>query len=465
MIHLQHHIQEVFKKILLEAEEEMRDPSDQFLYEVSLYNTRIDSDIHKEIPLDNSYLNKSKRIIPIVIQGIEGDFTNLPNVTVLEGSLVASLFIPVESNDMNNNEILERFENISKTFDKMRQNNLGKAIPLGDIRTIITEDYRLITTYGSSAVSEIDINVIFNDVSKGVLFRDRFEVTNTFNIYLDDGDLKVNYPRNTEKLSVPVEKDTQYNIQTLVDGDEYVLLINSEEEGRFEITEAMSDSAGFEFKDFFGEVKYYSFKLDNEEVFIDNLYDDGSITNLGVQWTITNRDNSVVIGEHGYVSFEFTLPNPITGQVTFENGINYQEFLVEMGITVNGDVFSGSQVRYFIDDIELYPLTRNHAYTTDVDQDFKVSEFTSKGIIIDNAFLHALTLYYQPIPKVIQLIKHITNPQVEQNKVFKFKVIFPLFTREYDVLVKMGGTEPIAVNPITFSIELELADDEIKGEE
>ena len=490
MIQLQKHIRDVFEKMLLEAESEVRPLlADRFLYEVSLYDVKTDSSIHQEVDIENTYATEFKRLIPVVIQQISGDFVNLPNVSILEGSMVASMLLPTDEREALTNAIInERFGNVSKTLDKMRELYNGKSIPLGDEFVLTDTSIGIDPTF--EATFDFDTPILLNSF-RAKLFWSDLENASLFLGVSDPVEPLVNFTISPDSerqlrvvvslggsllafwdtgfkpqenvvydIKVTVEQDgvdpDNFNFEVFIDGESFDTETLNIPIQSFQPKNAIET---FTFRNHTGGI----FELEiNNEFLIDDFTFQGA--REGFTQIIEPIDLfGVPFGTEGIINFEFTLPNPTTNQFTFENGINYQEFDIELGITVSKDVFNGSQVKYFIDDVEVFPMTRNFGYGAESDTDHKITEGTAKSVNIDNAMTQTFTLYFQPKHKIIELIRKQTKTDLDQNEVHNLKVQYPFFIREYDVIIQSFGTEPTSGNPFTFTIDLVLADDVLLG--
>lgn len=491
MIQLQKHIRDVFEKMLLEAESQVRPMiADRFLYEVSLYDVKTDSSLHQEVDIENTYATEMKRLIPVVIQQINGDFVNLPNVSILEGSMVASMLLPTDKREALTNAIInERFENVSKTLDKMRELYNGKSIPLGDefvlSDTVIGVDPSFAANFSfnePTLINSIRAKLFWSDLdnaSDRMFFNDDNQPQLGFRILGSTKEIRVNVSldedvnRTTWDTGFFPEENVTYDIEVTVERPDpmtnvflFKLFVDGEEINT--TTRSISDHNQPNFA--VEEITFTNhtggiFELEiNNEFLMNDFTFQGAKD--GFSQTVSPEDFiGVPFGTEGIINFEFTLPNPTTNQFTFGNGINYQEFDVELGITVSKDVFNGSQVKYFIDDVEVFPMTRNFGYGAESDTDHKITEGTAKSVNIDNSMTQTFTLYYQPKHKVVNLIREQTREDLNQNQVHTLKVKYPFFVREYNVIIQSFGTEPISGNPFTFTIDLILADDILLGGE
>lgn len=448
---------ELLEQLILESEENIRNnPSDRFSYEFSLYDVKTHSDLVKEVPVENTYLLKRKRLIPVIVSDIIGDFANLRETKILEGSMVFQMLIPTDKNDINNTMIEETFQGVSETIYDMINNNLGKALPLGTKQYWVGEDYE-ITFYANEPVlvEELSMKFTYIDGDGDILVGDEM---NSFGFSISDGililkpfDTVLGVLTDGEEYELRIEKNVN-NAKIFLNGEE----IHEE----IDAYSTISDVNDYKFSNFIGKLNYITLNADIYDI----LDYEGA---LGEDWDVTleNVETLTTVGSCGIATLDFTLPNPIGNQFTMGEGLNYQTFLMDIAFSVSDNVFMGNQVRHFIDDVEVYPFTRNHGLGSEADSDHKVNESTSKGVITSNSMLKQFTLHYKPEKKIIDLIKHITDPDIYQNKVFKLKEIYPFFKREYNILIQDGGAEPLWNSPLTYSIEVILADDVLLEEE
>lgn len=441
-------ISDLFEDLIKQAESEVRPlVDDRFQYEVSLHDVKTNSDIVKPVPIENTYLLERKRLIPIVISDILGDYVNLKGNEVVEGSMVAQLLIPTDKRDINNTLIEETFQNVSDTIYQLIKNGLGKTYPLGDTKYYVGDEYSV--QFNASVPTKVEeLAVKFKYISADDLLLIG-NVQEAFGLMVDNDELIVNLPTvDTVNLGTLVEGET-YEIKIKKDGNDADIYLNDELEDTIEDAYNTIDAVNFyKFQNFIGQLDYI---ILNNDIY--NIFDyEGE---LGEDWVVTpnNRETLFESGSQGNITFDFTLPNPIGNQFTMGEGLNYQNYSIEIGITVTEDIFMGNQARYFIDDVEVFPFTRSHGMGSEPETSQLVGGKTADTVINDNSITKEFTLYYKPKKKIIELMKHIVKIE-EQNKTFELKEVYPFFTTTKKVVITDGGLSPISGSPFTYSFSV-----------
>ncbi len=439
-------IRDLFENLIKEAESEVRPlVENRFQYEVSLHDVKTNSDIVKPVPIENTYLLERKKLIPIVISDILGDYVNLKGNEVVEGSMVAQLLIPTDKRDINNTLIEETFQNVSDTIYQLIKNGLGKTYPLGETRYYVSDEYsvQFDEKDGSVLVEELEIKFKYISAEGSILTSN---ATNSFRLTVSNEDLVLS-PFGI--VLGTLEEGKTYELKIEKDNNDAVVYLNGEVAG--EVTDAYNTIEAvdfYRFQNFMGELEYIVLNGDT--------YDElNYIGEFGEDWIVTPNNTETLFesGSQGNITFDFTLPNPIGNQFTMGEGLNYQNYSVEIGITVTKDIFMGNQARYFIDGVEVYPFMRSHGVGSEPETSQLVGKETADTVINDNSITKEFTLYYKPNKKIIELMKHIVKIE-EQNKTFELKEVYPFFTTTKIVVITDGGLSPISGSPFTYSFSV-----------
>ncbi len=459
MIHLQKHIRDLL-------DDELNNNSLNLVFDVFLYDGKINSQLMKEINVENTYLTEKKRYIPLIIQDIFGEYSNMPKTTVVGGTITSSLLVPVDKKNMNNIMLEETFEYVSEALDEFRQRNIGRSLPLGDVSYLVPEEYQFTFALDSAAIiDEIGIKIKFYEKEVGDIIKGQTDDSLSLRRTLTEIQLGRYIGSSfTSVVSFEYDIDTMYNIRCYVEdlgeGDyNYVMEVNGEtyEEETQTPVDTSGEGIAYRVSNILGVIDF----ININGIIVDDITVSGEEVVAGentYNWYAINTDNIMEIGEHGYISLEFTIPNPSSGQFEY-GGVNHQEFILEMNMLITNQVFSGNQMEYYIDDVQVFPLNRDSGFGTESDTEQKVNEFSAKGVITETILSKEFTFYYKPIKKIIELIKKITDQDLVQNKTFTLKEKYPLFSREYEVVINMGGVSPTLMSPFTFSVGFIMADD------
>ncbi len=454
MLHLQKHIakllQDEFNKNTLDLD-----------FEVSLYSVKTDSKLQKIINVPNTYSTERKRFIPVIIEDIDGEYKEVQTFNSVEPFINLSLLIPTDENDINNQIIEETYEKVGLALDEMRVRLLGNPIPLGEKCFILPEEYQLqlgqTINIGAFGLS---IDLEFTDKSSGRLLRmfdQAEELTKNSTEVLFNNEVLFEYtPNKRYKLELKIINE-QDDLQWFVDGQEVGSIITNRFLGPFNIQ--------------FGGVltKIYSFLLlDNASEVVLTLKDFESIPNpievngQNITTSVQNEKFVLQWGSLGIITLNFTIPNPTSQQITFGDGLNYQEFELALSSTIDDQVFTSNLIKYFLNGVRVYPFFREHSYLGEVDSAQTINEKMTKHIVSQSTIATEFTLFLKPEKIILDLAKKITSNEPEANEIYNLEVIFPLFGREYEILVTQGGLAVDGNEAISVSFKLDLADDILK---
>jgi len=162
-------------------------------------------------------------------------------------------------------------------------------------------------------------------------------------------------------------------------------------------------------------------------------------------------------GNIGNIVFGYSIPNPTTNQFTMGNGLNYQQFELNMTGFMTDTVFVGNEVKYFLDNIEIFPFYRDESFVSETDPSQVVGQQITKHTATQSILGREYSIYFKNETKLLELAKKITSETPNPNEVFKFKVQYPFFFREYDVIITQGSLGISNNQPISISVKLDLA--------
>jgi hypothetical protein len=189
--------------------------------------------------------------------------------------------------------------------------------------------------------------------------------------------------------------------------------------------------------------------------FVDYIPDIGEKTDLDISGTQT----AYTTGTIGNIVLGYSIPNPTSNQFTMGNGLNYQQFELNMTGFVTDSVFVGNEVQYFIDGIEVFPFYRDENFVSETDPSQVVGSQITKHTAVQSILGREYSIYYKNETKLTNLAKKITSQEPNPNEVFTFKVVYPFFERQYKVIITQGSLGISNNQPISISLKFDLASD------
>jgi len=162
-------------------------------------------------------------------------------------------------------------------------------------------------------------------------------------------------------------------------------------------------------------------------------------------------------GSLGRIVFGFSIPNPTTNQFTFGNGLNYQQFELSLDAFITDQVFLGNEVKYYLDDVEIFPFFRDESFASETDASQVVGQQITKFTATQTVLGREYSIYLKEEKKLFDLAKKIVSETPEPNQLYKFRVTYPLFEKEYDVIISQGALGISNNSPISVSFKVDLA--------
>ncbi len=478
MIHLQKYIKEALQK---EFDKNTKD----ILFDVSLYNTKNNEYLTKEIDVENTYHVEQKKYTPVIIQDIFGEYTPVENSTILQGNITSTLLTATDSNDINDVLIEDGVENVLVALDEIRINNQGKSIPIGNVVYGFGE---IDIEYESAATTVLYLKGKMLDDGTIAEFQDIANKTyklvkdgNTIKLITVDGSVEmvrasVTYSGkeveilsnvSLNRLNLRVDSETNQSFETIISLNENFysnegLKINGSSIKLEELKLFSVDAINIQDVDDI-EIPLEEVVANESEmkIIIDNFQTGENVTPSTSEFDYIYTVDEIysTMGNKGSMQIEFSVANPTTNQFTYANGVNYQEFVLEWGLTYSDNVFNGNDVKYYLDGIRIHPTHRSTGVSNTQNAQQNINDKTSKSANEDNVITKTYTLHYNDDVKIGELAEHIASDELEQNKLWTLKEIYPTFSKEYEVIIIDGGMSPTMNTPLSFSIEVALADD------
>jgi len=170
-----------------------------------------------------------------------------------------------------------------------------------------------------------------------------------------------------------------------------------------------------------------------------------------------------LVGTEGLLTITFSSPYPITQQFAYGNaGLEFQIFQASYALEYSEGVFLGSQYKYFLDDVQIYPTTRKHDYQIELASAQMVKKSTMKSLGTGNIVTHEFTLPYKNEPKTKEIYEHVLSVKdlseyegkTKTNRKWKLTIRHPHFKQTYDVIINEYGASPNYNAPTSFSFSL-----------
>lgn len=445
-------------------QEELNKNTQGLDFEVSLYNVKTNNLLENTEQVGNTYARRQKRFIPVLIENISGEYSDLQNLTAAEANLNLSFMIPTDSQDFNNMAVDETFNKVSIALDEMRQRILAQNLPLGEVRYVLPKTFRLKALNNTETYNANYIELITSfkgDVGNVLTDGDDFTVTKTANSLIFFA------PNNVFEYNI--EEDKEYSIYIyFVENDEMQIAIS---DGSNVTTETIQNITynpeDITLGGVYMEAKRWTVGGISGGVISEELQIDDFKTLIPTIGTPSLVDTSlakfvVQKGTIGTVVFGMGISNPSTNQVTFGNGLNYQLFELDMDAFITDSVFVGNDVEYYLDDVRIYPVFRDEPFASETDASQVVSDQITRHTAVQSVLSREYSIFFKQDLKLLELAEKITSETPNPNEVFDFRVVYPLFEREYKVIITQGAMGVANNQPISISIKLDLASTSIQ---
>ena len=435
------------KSIRDRIQEEFNKNTQGLDFEVSLYNVKSNDLLENTERIENTYATQQKRFIPVVIEDISGEYADLQNVTTTNATINMSLLIPTDEMDFNNILVEETFEKVGVALDELRQRLQAQTLPLGERLTLIGESYKLgIKSYSPKF---IDIYATFPDKSNGMIIENDV-------MSLEKADNLIKLTLNNESKSLSYDIDKEYKITIEKDGNTLTLSLGG-------FSETIDNQTSFDYSDDFTfggalmrvrKVELYD-DPSNKPIVINNLKTFQGANSQDI--TTTNAKYPIEVGSIGSMTLGFSIPNPTTNQVTFGNGLNYQVFQLDLTAFITDNVFVGNIVEYYIDDVRIFPIYRDEPFVSETDASQVIGEQITKHTATQSVLSREYTVFLKEDYKLLKLAEKITRETPNPNELFIFRIVYPLFEREYTMIITQGALGITNNQPISISFKLDLA--------
>ena len=443
-------------------------------FEVSLYNVKTNSLLENTEQIDQTYATEQKRFIPVLIEDISGDYVDLKDINAVEASINLSLLIPTDSQDFNNIVIGETYQKVALAMDELRDRLQATPLALGNVKYVVDEDWFLGFNLSLYDPNFFEAYVTFTDDSEGIVFtavsQNNVEYVLSKNdtslvltqdgvikytyVYEQDKEIRIVWALDNGRFKLWVETFSYISPKaSLVDAS---VLFDEVTFGRCFMALKEVNSGDLTNGNLLFNVKISDFETLSNDV-NDNLFVD-----------ITEAKNASKKGSLGRIVFGFSIPNPTTNQFTFGNGLNYQQFELALDAFITDQVFLGNEVKYYLSrynystnlyekEVEIFPFFRDESFVSETDASQVVGEQISKFTAIQSVIGKEYSIYLKEEKKIFDLVKKIVSETPNPNHVYKFRVEYPLFEKEYNVIITQGALGISNNTPISVSFKLDLA--------
>ena len=432
-------------------------------FEVSLYNMKTNSLLENEEQIDNTYATEQKRFIPVLIEDINGDYVDLRDINAVEAIINLSIMIPTDSQDFNNIVIGETYQKVALAMDELRDRLQATPLALGSTKYVVDEDWFLGFNVSLYDPNFFETYVTFTDRSEGIVFTATTEGEDVYELSKNETSLVLKKNDNIE-YTYTYETDKELRIIWSLDDTRFKLWIDTF--SYISPKASISDPSLL-----FDEVTFGGCFMTIKEV------NSGDLTNGRLSYNVkvsnlvelTNDVNDdlfvdVLSAKHasekgslGRIVFGFSIPNPTTNQFTFGNGLNYQQFELSLDAFITDQVFLGNEVKYYLDDVEIFPFFRDESFASETDASQVVGQQITKFTATQTVLGREYSIYLKEEKKLFDLAKKIVSETPEPNQLYKFRVTYPLFEKEYDVIISQGALGISNNSPISVSFKVDLA--------
>jgi hypothetical protein len=437
-----------FQKAIRDTlQEELNKNTQGLNFEVSLYSVKSNDLLENTERVENTYATEQKRFIPVIIEDISGDFADLQNVTTTDATINLSILIPTDEKDFQNILVEETFENVSLELDNLRKRLQAETLTLGDKLTLIGKNYLL--KLESTSPRYIDLYLTFPDKSDGMIIKNDV-------MSLEKANNLIKLTLNGVSTSLSYESEKEYRIR-LENFDNTITLSLDDVSVEIDNINPFNYDSQFEFGGALMRVRKIEMYDDpnNKPIVINNLKTLEGIYEINID--ATNAKYPIEVGSIGSMTLGFSIPSPTTNQVTFGNGLNYQIFQLDLSAFVTDNVFVGNIVEYYIDDVRVYPIFRDEPFATETDSAQVIGDQITRHTATQSILSREYTVFLKEDQKLLDLAEKITNENPNPNELFTFKVVYPLFQREYTMIITQGALGITNNQPISISFKLDLA--------
>lgn len=415
------------------------------------------------------------RFVPTLISDVIGEYINVPNANSTNNTVGISFDMFVGTQD-NSDKATNEYDSVSyantvNAIEEFKNSLLAQYFPLGDaILYMGGEDSTAEFTLGTTiSPTHIKLNLIpLNDdnETEDILTNDTgdFRVYKFYEILDEQSYIKVSLDNGVALLEVPytvgienkieiIKGDTEWTLQNVTTGD--LDTVSS--------TFTLSDSKYILGNENGLEAKISRIRMgvdsDYEQVDINTWNSDSEITNSGeAVISSSSISNCILWCEDGNAIFGFGTLNPVDNPEVRDGNAIYQTFELEMNVFISNDVLFGNNFKYYLDDIQIYPIDRSHSLATEIGASQYINSNENEYMVEESARDFTMSFYYIPSKKLTKLLKRVASGDTSQNNTYSLVVQYPFFQVTYDALIDSGGTNPNINTLSDFTLTFKKAD-------
>ena len=423
---------------------------DDIKFKVALYQDKIDDDMLAYEQENNSYNVSRYRYIPVTIEDINAEYSDIPKLKQLEGDLVLSFLVPTDQKDVENTLIQNNTEGLFKTWDNLVDNLNGTDIPLGNVGYQLYDDSVItINTDNTPDLQLIEFEITPIEGEGIIIEGDNFSIS-----YDNDG-------IHCGTLNLPLNFNEINNVRVEWEGGIITLKVNGEETSTgvgFSILTAVN----LKINQIDGLFHFLGVSNVLSEEYDLILIEDFKTLENNTQRDLTISTNeehygAVALGDLGNLTFSFRLVYPTTNQFTYgSEALMFQVYTTAIGINNTKNMIMGNHFQYYLDGKEIYPLSYISSYTTERYSTQKVLNKTSTTNVTDNVIGQEFTMFYENTRLAKDILRHGALKEKEQNKTYTLTVHYGSFKEDYIVKIEQSSTPPVynSVTTISFTVGL-----------
>ena len=456
------HLEDDIKKSLSEM---LNDNTYGVEFDVNLYHYNKPSYfINKKFDTSSYKIEEIKYIITL-IEEIEGSYEDVPHLDLMSPVVFMSFMIPVSNNETSYDRLKGQpnFKGFMSALEEIRRKNQARVINLGETGWWLKYDSGFRVEDESANVETFDFKIKPLDNVEETLIIDSTQIK------LDKSENFLSIRTNTTNYDFEYEKDKAYDFKLSKDGNNIVVTVTDDNGDTQEKTIPNTDLPNsIKFNTFNGYYYYIGVSEETEGYNSIHIEDFDTLENeIDSEWDIIkdNEDKrgAVAFGDKGDITITFSTPRPASQTYQFGiDGVYHQTFDYNLTMSYSKDVFLGNHYRYFIDGVEIFPISRNQGYTGEPDSDQKIEGRTTKTLITDNSIANTYSTYHKNIGKLNEMFrKYQSLDTLEMNEGWTLRAEYPTHVDEYDVVIKDLGNQSNYNVPSTFTMVLNVKDDEI----
>ena len=441
-----------------------------------VFNTNIfqnidDDEFSETNKVDNTYTTLTTRRVPTMITGMTGEYIPIPNLNGTNNSveIVFDLAIDDMTGIDEDGFLPVNYDNTLLAIDNFKKTILANYFPLGTSNLMMGGEDSTIVGVNGLPLDAKFIYLKFNPKNNSVenilqgssltnskLYKSSSEVI--FDIIAGTS-ISVPYVINTE-MEITISYDLPTTTWSITNGTDTDSVVNSTLTNFNTLTLGYSTGIECVLNRLVIDSETYT-EIDTTTTYnidLDTWNDKDIVLNSGDSSHTFTINNSILYGSDGNAVFQ-VYPLAVLGDYEAKNGINYRSFSLQLEAMVGDDFIFGNNFEYYLNDIQVFPVDRNHTFALDTQGRQGINENLMTFVGSESALDWTQSFFYQPTKFLTSLVKKITTGDVSQNTVYTLKVQYPFWNKEYRVVIEGGGINTDINSITTFSLQFKLADD------